>query len=333
MIGDGRIRRRGLHEAYDGRSREELEAAKTKAAVAGRVLLRRRMGKAVFLTLQDGAGTLQVYVNQGVVGDEVFAAVDGWDLGDIVGCSGEVFKTRTGELSVRAENLRLLVKSLHPLPDKYHGLSDQEERARRRYVSLIANPGEREVFVRRAQIVRFIREYFTALDYLEVETPMLQPIPGGAAARPFVTHCHALGTNFYLRIAQELYIKRLLVGGFERVFEMNRIFRNEGISPRHNPEFTMLEFNGAWQDCDDFAELTEDLLNRLVVSVCGGEEIDYQGVRLSFKRPFARVSPKEAICGSVRILSRGSWRIAIFCWQGCRSTRGRRRRRRRFDDW
>ena len=285
----------GLHEAYDGRSREELEAAKTKAAVAGRVLLRRRMGKAVFLTLRDGAGTLQVYVNQGVVGDEVFAAVDGWDLGDIVGCSGEVFKTRTGELSVRAENLRLLVKSLHPLPDKYHGLSDQEERARRRYVSLIANPAEREVFVRRAQIVRFIREYFTALDYLEVETPMLQPIPGGAAARPFVTHCHALGTDFYLRIAQELYIKRLLVGGFERVFEMNRIFRNEGISPRHNPEFTMLEFNAAWQDCDDFAELTEDLLNRLVISVCGGEEIDYQGVRLSFKRPFARVSPKEAI--------------------------------------
>ena len=253
------------------------------------------MGKSVFITVQDDGVRMQIYANRGTLGDDVFADIGDWDIGDIIGCTGEVFKTQTGELSIRAAALRLLVKSLRPPPEKFHGISDAEARYRRRYVSLIANPSERDVFIKRAAIIRHLRHFFYERDYLEVETPILQPIPGGAAARPFKTACHALGCDFYLRIAQELYIKRLLVGGFSRVFELNRNFRNEGVSPRHNPEFTMLEFNAAYQTGEDFMQLTEELLNQLAVAVTGDEIVHYQGQDISFARPFARVSPAAAV--------------------------------------
>ena len=284
-----------LAAAHGDKDRDTLEAEKNTAAVAGRLMLHRRMGKAAFFTLQDSSARLQVYAGKKTMGESAFAAADSLDMGDIIGCEGELFKTNSGELTLRAATMRLLVKSLHPPPEKYHGLTDVNSRYRRRYLSLNANPGERDVFLKRAKIVRFLRDFLHARDYHEMETPILQPIPGGAAARPFVTHCHALSSDFYLRIAQELYIKRLLVGGFDRVFEMNRNFRNEGVSPRHNPEFTMLEFNAAYQNGEDFMALTETLLNELAVHVCGGEEIEYQGNTISFKRPFARVSPIEAI--------------------------------------
>lgn len=286
---------RELAVAHDGKSREELAAEKINVAISGRLMLHRRMGKAAFFTVQDMSGRTQVYAGNKTLGDDAFAGTDSWDIGDIIGCRGELFKTNSGELTLRASEMRLLVKSLHPPPDKHRGLADTESRYRRRYLSLTANPAERDVFRRRAQIIRFIRDFFHARDYTEMETPILQAIPGGAAARPFVTHCHALSSDFYLRIAQELYIKRLLVGGFERVFELNRNFRNEGVSPRHNPEFTMLEFNAAYQDCEDFIALTETLLNELVKDVCGGDSIQYQGETISFKLPFARVSPIAAI--------------------------------------
>lgn len=273
--------------------REDLDSEAVAVKIAGRIMLRRRMGKATFLTLQDESGSIQVYFSNKTM-DEQTAAAD-YDLGDIVGVEGALFKTKTNELTVRAAALRLLVKSLQPLPEKYHGLTDTASRYRQRYVSLMTNPEERAVFARRAAIVRHLREFFHERGYMEAETPILQPIPGGAAARPFSTHCNALDTDFYLRIAQELYLKRLIVGGFERVFEINRNFRNEGVSPRHNPEFTMLEFNAAYQTCEDFINLTEELLHGLVAAVCGGEEITYQQQRLSFKRPFARISPVEAI--------------------------------------
>ena len=253
------------------------------------------MGKATFFTIQDMSGRLQVYFNADTAGAEAAHTAQEWDLGDIIGVRGTMFKTKTDELTLRAGELHLLVKSLHPLPDKYHGLADTATRYRQRYVSLIANEKEREVFARRAAIVRYLRDFFHQLGYTEVETPILQSIPGGALAKPFATHCNALGEDFYLRIAQELHLKRLIVGGFERVFELNRNFRNEGISPRHNPEFTMLEFNAAYEQCETYINLTEELLHGLVVSVCGSEEITYQGQRISFKRPFARLSPLAAI--------------------------------------
>jgi len=284
-----------LNDAHGQKDRDTLAAEKNTAAVAGRLMLHRRMGKAAFFTLQDSSSRLQVYAGGKTLGEDAFAATDSWDMGDIVGCEGELFKTNSGELTLRARRMRLLVKSLHPPPEKHHGLTDVNMRYRRRYLSLNANPGEREVFVKRTKIVRFLREFLHKRDYHEMETPMLQPIPGGAAARPFVTHCHALSSDFYLRIAQELYIKRLLVGGFDRVFEINRNFRNEGVSPRHNPEFTMLEFNAAYQNCEDFMTLTETLLNELAVHICGSEDIEYQGHTISFKKPFARVSPVQAI--------------------------------------
>lgn len=284
-----------LRAAVGDKGREELDAAPVHAAVAGRLMLHRRMGKAAFFTLQDMSGRLQIYAGNKTLGEDAFAATDEWDIGDIVGCDGALFKTNKGELTLRADNMRLLVKSLRPPPEKHHGLTDSESRHRRRYVSLLANRDEREVFLRRAQIIRFIRDFFHARDYLEAETPILQPIAGGAQAKPFITHCNALSADFYLRIAQELYLKRLLVGGFERVFELNRNFRNEGISPRHNPEFTMLEFNAAYQTCEDFILLTEELLSALVVQLTGGEELVYQNMRISFKRPFARLSPMEAL--------------------------------------
>ena len=284
-----------LRAAHGEKTRDSLAAEKITARFAGRVMLQRTMGKAVFLTLQSGGAKLQLYANAQNLGADSFAELRTLDAGDIIGAEGELFMTKTGELTARAASWRLLVKSLQPPPEKFHGLADADLRYRRRYVSLLSNPEERGIFAARAKIIRHIRDFFHARDYLEVETPILQPIPGGAAARPFLTRCNALGCDFYLRIAQELYIKRLLVGGFERVFELNRNFRNEGVSSRHNPEFTMLEFNAAYQTGEDFMQLTEELLHGLAVKITGGETVHYQGRELSFARPFARLSPAEAV--------------------------------------
>ncbi len=264
-------------------------------SVAGRVMLRRGMGKAMFLTLRDSSAAMQIYTRKDSLGEESFAAAADLDLGDIVGARGELFRTRTGELTVRALEIRLLAKSLRPPPEKFHGVADSEARYRSRYLPLMSSEKERNVFLMRAKTTRFLREFFHSRGYMEAETPMLQPIPGGAAARPFVTHCGALGCDFYLRIAQELHLKRLLVGGFERVFEMNRIFRNEGVSTRHNPEFTMLEFNAAYQTCGDFMDLTEEMLHGAALAIAGAETFSYQGRPLDFSRPFARLSPMDAV--------------------------------------
>lgn len=284
-----------ISDTYSSSDRDELAAASVTVTVAGRIMLRRQMGKATFLTIQDTSGHIQIYISNKTLADDSLGQVEKLDIGDIIGISGELFKTKTDELTIRATALRLLTKSLHPLPEKHHGLTDSAARYRQRYVSLISNSSERALFTRRAAVIRYLRDFFHQRGYLEAETPILQPIPGGAAAKPFRTRCDALHSDFYLRIAQELYLKRLIVGGFERVFELNRNFRNEGVSPRHNPEFTMLEFNAAYHTCEDYLQLTEELINGLVTHICGSEEITYQGHPLSFKRPFARVSPLSAI--------------------------------------
>src|SRR5688572_1912968 len=258
-----------LHAKHGAKTKEELEGEKPTACVAGRMLLKRVMGKASFATLQDMSGQIQVYVNNDVTGTEVHEAFKHWDLGDILGVEGRVFKTNKGELSIHAEKLRLLSKSLRPLPEKFHGLTDMEQRYRQRYVDLIVNPDSRRTFETRSRLVQSIREFFVARGYLEVETPMMHPIPGGAAARPFKTHHNALDMELFLRIAPELYLKRLTVGGLEKVFEINRNFRNEGISTRHNPEFTMLEFYEAYQDFHYLMDLTESLLRECAQKVCG----------------------------------------------------------------
>ncbi len=252
------------------------------------MMLKRVMGKASFATLQDGSGRIQVYVTQDTPGYEAFKH---WDLGDIVGADGTVFKTMKGELTVNARAIRLLAKALRPLPEKFHGLADQELRYRQRYVDLVVNPEVRQIFAERSRVIQTVRDLLRAESYLEVETPMMQPIPGGAAARPFKTHHNALDMDLYLRIAPELYLKRLLVGGMERVFEINRNFRNEGISTRHNPEFTMLECYCAYQDWQYMMDLTE----RLVRESAGRSSITYQGRTLEFAKPFAKVSIVEAL--------------------------------------
>ena len=285
-----------LDTMFGDSSRETLLATPATAQVAGRVVLKRVMGKSIFFTVQDNGSRLQFYLQQAQLGAEQFAAAKDLDLGDIIGADGVVFKTKTGELSLKVSRWVLLVKALRPLPDKHHGLSSGEAQYRQRYLALLADPVVRRVFTRRAQILRYLRNFFHSRDYVEIESPILQNIPGGAAARPFVTHGEALGRDFYLRIAQELYIKRMLVGGFNRVFELNRNFRNEGISPRHNPEFTMLEFNSVYQTHEDFMNLTEELLTGVVKMITGGESVlHYQGREISFTRPFARLSPEEAL--------------------------------------
>jgi lysyl-tRNA synthetase class 2 len=284
-----------LHEAYDGKSNEALEAAPVAVAAAGRMMLKRIMGKASFATLQDMSGRIQLYITNDAVGVETHEAFKHWDLGDIVGARGTLFKTRTGELSIRVKELRLLAKALRPLPEKFHGLTDQEQKYRQRYVDLITSAESRRVFIARSQIVQAMREFFVSRGYLEVETPMMHPIPGGAAARPFVTHHNALDTELYLRIAPELYLKRLVVGGLEKVFEINRSFRNEGISTRHNPEFTMLEFYEAYRDYRYLMDLTEELLREVAMKVLGKTSIEYQDVSIDFGAPFDRLTMAEAI--------------------------------------
>ena len=284
-----------LHAAHGSRENADLEPAGIRVSVAGRMMLKRVMGKACFATLQDMSGRIQLYVTLDGVGEQTLAAFKHWDLGDIVGASGTLFRTKTGELSVRCDSVRLLAKGLRPLPEKFHGITDTEQRYRQRHLDLITNPAARDVFVRRSQIVQAIREFFVARGYLEVETPMMHAIPGGAAARPFVTHHNALDMPLYLRIAPELYLKRLVVGGLEKVFEINRNFRNEGISTRHNPEFTMLEFYEAYRDYHDLMELTEELFRTVANRVLGTERITYQGQAIDLGAKYDRLTMAEAI--------------------------------------
>jgi lysyl-tRNA synthetase class 2 len=275
-----------LHEKYKTKTKEELEPLKVEAVVAGRMVLKRVMGKASFATLQDGSGRIQLYVSNEVKNYEDFKH---WDLGDIVGACGTLFRTKTGELTIHASELRLLAKSLRPLPEKFHGMADQEMKYRQRYVDLIVSSSTKEVFLKRTKIVQALRTVMIEDGYLEVETPMMQPIPGGAVARPFKTHHHALDMDMFLRIAPELYLKRLVVGGMERVYEINRNFRNEGISTRHNPEFTMMEWYCAYEDCEYMMAHTEKLVK------CAAQAVSYQGGTLDFAKPFARLPISEAI--------------------------------------
>ncbi|MBP3194336.1 MAG: lysine--tRNA ligase [Cardiobacteriaceae bacterium] len=264
--------------------------------LCGRMMAKRVMGKASFTHIQDGSGErLQAYIARDELPEGAYAKFKTFDIGDIVAVSGYLFRTKTGELSIHAKNIRLLTKSLRPLPEKFHGLTDQETRYRQRYVDLIMNKDSRNVFVLRSKIVAFIRRYFENLDFLEVETPMMHPIPGGANAKPFITHHNALDNDLYLRIAPELYLKRLVVGGLERVFEINRNFRNEGIDTRHNPEFTSLEFYQAYANYQDLMDLTEDLLQKCAIEVLGNTEIEYQGVKINFAEKFTRISMLEAV--------------------------------------
>jgi lysyl-tRNA synthetase class 2 len=293
-----------LHATYAGKSEEWLAANPVRVRVAGRMMFKRLMGKASFAKLQDGSGQIQAYLQADALGG-AYEEFKGWDVGDIVGAEGRLMRTRAGELSVRAESVRLLVKSLRPLPDKWHGLADTETRYRQRYVDLIVNEAARETFRTRTRIVRYLRAFLDAQGFLEVETPMMQPIPGGAVARPFVTHHNALGQDMYLRIAPELYLKRLVVGGFERVYEINRNFRNEGLSTQHNPEFTMLELYQAYADCNDFMGLVERMFQGVAEAVAGTREIAYQGRRLDFTAPFAKRSVEDAVLGANPDLDRG----------------------------
>jgi lysyl-tRNA synthetase class 2 len=284
-----------LHRAYDALSKEDLEPQAIPVAVAGRMMLKRVMGKASFATLQDMSGQIQVYVSNDVAGAEAHEAFKHWDLGDILGVEGTLFKTRTGELTVNATRVRLLAKSLRPLPEKFHGLADQEQRYRQRYLDLITSEEARRTFAVRSRMIQAIRAYMIAQGFLEVETPMMQPIPGGAAARPFVTHHNALDMTLYLRIAPELYLKRLVVGGFEKVFEINRNFRNEGISTRHNPEFTMLEYYEAYRDFRYLMDFNEALLRAVAVEVLGTTSIPYGEHVVDLVPPFARLTITEAV--------------------------------------
>ena len=284
-----------LHVQHGAKSNEALEADALTVTVAGRMMLKRVMGKASFATIKDMTGRMQLYITNDGTGEAAHAAFKHWDLGDILGATGTLFRTKTGELSVRVTGLRLLAKALRPLPEKYHGLLDTEAKVRQRYLDLMTNDRSQDVFLKRSQIIQFIRQFFVARRYLEVETPMMHPIPGGAAARPFVTHHNALDMELFLRIAPELYLKRLVVGGFERVFEINRSFRNEGLSVRHNPEFTMLEFYEAYQDFHYLMDLTETLFRELAQSVLGSEQLSYQDIALDFARPFDRLTMAQAI--------------------------------------
>lgn len=289
-----------LHQDHGETANETLEATPVTVSVAGRMMLKRVMGKASFATIQDGSlgevgGRIQLYVTRDAVGEELYAAFKHWDLGDIVGAEGTLMKTKTGELSIKVTSLRLLTKSLRPLPDKFHGMADQEQKYRQRYVDLITDEQARKRFMARSKAVSGLREFMVSHGFLEVETPMLHPIPGGANAKPFVTHHNALEQEMYLRIAPELYLKRLIVGGFERVFEINRSYRNEGISVRHNPEFTMMEFYAAYWNYLDLMDFTETLIREVALKATGSLQLSYGGRAVDLSQPFARLTIREAI--------------------------------------
>ena len=289
-----------LFAQYDSLSKQELDPQAVEVSVAGRMMLKRVMGKASFATLQDASfgpsgGRIQVYVTNDAVGEELHSAFKHWDLGDIVAAHGTLFKTKTGELSVHATQLRLVTKSLRPLPDKFHGVADQELKYRQRYVDLITDESARQRFVARSKAVSGIRQFMVEHGFLEVETPMLHPIPGGANAKPFITHHNALDQEMFLRIAPELYLKRLIVGGFEKVFEINRSYRNEGISVRHNPEFTMMEFYAAWWNYQDLMDYTEQLIRDAALKACGSLQLSYGGQAVDLAQPFERLTIRQAI--------------------------------------
>ena len=288
-----------LHRAHAETTAEQLDATPVPASVAGRMMLKRVMGKACFATLQDGSADgndrIQLYITQDNVGPELLAAFKHWDLGDILGAEGVLFRTKSGELSVKVTTLRLLTKSLRPLPDKFHGMSDQEQKYRQRYVDLITDETSRTRFRARSKAVSGIRQFMVDHGFLEVETPMLHPIPGGANAKPFITHHNALDQEMFLRIAPELYLKRLVVGGFERVFEINRNFRNEGISVRHNPEFTMMEFYAAYWNHHDLMDFTEQLLRHAAVAATGSARLSYAGKAVHLDEPFTRLSVRDSL--------------------------------------
>ena len=289
-----------LQEQYGALDAEALEAQAVSVSVAGRMMLKRVMGKASFATLQDGSlgstgGRIQLYVTRDALGEDVYADFKRWDLGDILGAEGTLMKTKTGELSIKVTRLRLLTKSLRPMPDKFHGVADQEVKYRQRYVDLMTDEAARRRFVARSKAVSSIRAFMVEHGFLEVETPMLHPIPGGANAKPFITHHNALEQEMYLRIAPELYLKRLVVGGFERVFEINRNFRNEGISVRHNPEFTMMEFYAAYWNYRDLMDFTEQLVRDAAMKAVGSLHLTYQGRAVDLSQPFQRLTIREAI--------------------------------------
>ena len=284
-----------LSAAHGEIDAEALDAQPVSVSVAGRMMLKRVMGKASFATVLDATGRIQLYVTRDALGEEIYADFKRWDLGDIVGAEGTLMKTKTGELSVKVSKLRLLTKSLRPLPDKFHGMADQEQKYRQRYVDLITDESARDRFKARSRAVSALREFMVANDFLEVETPMLHPIPGGANAKPFKTHHNALDQEMFLRIAPELYLKRLIVGGFERVFEINRSYRNEGISVRHNPEFTMMEFYAAYWNYQDLMDFTELIIRTIAKKAVGSEQLTYGGKAVDLSQPFERLTIREAI--------------------------------------
>ena len=284
-----------LHAEHGEKAGEELEPQGIRVAVAGRMMLKRVMGKASFATVQDASSRIQLFISRESIGEELYDAFKKWDMGDILAAEGVLFKTKTGELSVKVDVLRLISKSLRPLPEKFHGLADQETKYRQRYVDLIMNEDTRNTFIARSKIVAAIRGFMLTNQFLEVETPMLHPIPGGAAAKPFTTHHNALDMQMFLRIAPELFLKRLIVGGFERVFEINRNFRNEGLSVRHNPEFTMMEFYAAYTDYKWLMDFTEQCIRAAAIAACGTATVTYQGREVDLAKPFQRLTIVGAI--------------------------------------
>lgn len=284
-----------LLQAHGEAPNEALEPQAVAVSLAGRMMLKRVMGKASFCSLQDATGRIQLFVARDNVGEQVYAAFKHWDLGDILGAEGTLFRTKTGELSVKVTTLRLLTKSLRPLPDKFHGMADQEQKYRQRYVDLITDDDARARFTARSKTLSAIRQFMVDHRFMEVETPMLHPIPGGANAKPFVTHHNALDQEMFLRIAPELYLKRLIVGGFERVFEINRSFRNEGISVRHNPEFTMMEFYAAYWNHHDLMDFTEEVLRHAARQATGSAAISYAGKPVHLDQPFARLTVRDSL--------------------------------------
>ena len=286
---------KGVIDRCNGFDKEGLEARNETARLAGRIIAFRDFGKASFLHIQDRTGKLQIYVRKDLIGEDAYKIFRNFDISDIIGVEGRVFRTKTNELTIEAKIIRLLAKSLMPLPEKWHGLTDVEMRYRQRYLDLIVNPEVRDVFIKRTKIIQLIRDFLNKKDFVEVETPMMQSIPGGAAARPFITHHNALDIDLFLRIAPELYLKRLVIGGFERVYEINRNFRNEGISTQHNPEFTMLEFYLAYATFEDLMSMTEEMVAFIAKEVCGTFNIEYQGEKIDLTPPWQRISVKDAI--------------------------------------
>jgi lysyl-tRNA synthetase class 2 len=286
---------KALHDSYNQCDKSHFTIKTIPVAVAGRMMLKRIMGKASFASLQDFSGMIQLYINDKISGEAQHHAFKNWDLGDIVGAEGTLFKTNTGELTVQVKTIFLLTKALRPLPEKFHGLHDQEQRYRQRYVDLIVNQTTKDCFIKRSKIVQAIRDFMIREGYLEVETPMMHPIPGGAAAKPFTTHHNALDRQLYLRVSPELYLKRLVVGGVERVFEINRNFRNEGLSTRHNPEFTMIEFYEAYCDYERMMAMTESIIRTCALLACGTTTIDYNQQIIDLSQPFARFTISDAI--------------------------------------